>query len=201
MSFSGRVSRESHLGGLLIDFEGKPPRLGARIRISGGKIIGRVDTVLGPVGSALIHIHPLYNGIDARASVGSPVEIAPRDNSHQGRPRGRHSSGNFRERGGPRKGSSRDNGGRTFRDNKGVGRGNRGSGGKGGRTFRDNKGVGRGDRGSGGKGGRTFRDNKGVGRGDRGPNQPRRGPKGENRSSNNSRRRRDSGKSGRGRRR
>ena len=159
MSFSGRVSRESHLRGLLVDFEGKPPRLGARIRISGGKIIGRVDTVLGPVGSALIHIHPLYNGIDARASVGSPVEIAPRDNSHQGRPRGRHSSGNFRERGGPRKGSSRD------------------------------------------KGGRTFRDNKGVGRGGRGPNQPRRGPKGENRSSNNSRRRKDSGKSGRGKRR
>lgn len=126
MSFSGRVSRESHLGGLLIDFEGKPPRLGARIRISGGKIIGRVDTVLGPVGSALIHIHPLYNGIDARASVGSPVEIAPRDNSHQGRPRGRHSSGNFRERGGPRKGSPRDKGGRTFRDNKGTGRGSRG---------------------------------------------------------------------------
>ena len=159
MSFSGRVSRESHLRGLLVDFEGKPPRLGARIRISGGKIIGRVDTVLGPVGSALIHIHPLYNGIDARASVGSPVEIAPRDNSHQGRPRGRHSSGNFRERGGPRKGSSRD------------------------------------------KGGRTFRDNKGTGHGGRGPNQPRRGPKGENRSSNNSRRRRDSGKSGRGKRR
>ena len=179
MSFSGRVSRESHLRGLLVDFEGKPPRLGARIRISGGKIIGRVDTVLGPVGSALIHIHPLYNGIDARASVGSPVEIAPRDNSHQGRPRGRHSSGNFRERGGPRKGSSRDKGGRTFRDNKGTGHGGRGSGGKGGRTFRDNKGAGRG----------------------RGPNQPRRGPKGENRSSNNSRRRRDSGKSGRGKRR
>ncbi len=180
MSFSGRVSRESHLRGLLVDFEGKPPRLGARIRISGGKIIGRVDTVLGPVGSALIHIHPLYNGIDARASVGSPVEIAPRDNSHQGRPRGRHSSGNFRERGGPRKGSSRD---------------------KGGRTFRDNKGTGHGGRGSGGKGGRTFRDNKGTGHGGRGPNQPRRGPKGENRSSNNSRRRRDSGKSGRGKRR
>jgi rRNA processing protein Gar1 len=181
MSFSGRVSRESHLGGLLVDFEGRPPRLGARIRISGGKIIGRVDTVLGPVGSALIHIHPLYNGIDARASVGSPVEIAPRDKSRQGRPRGRHSSGNFRERGGPRKGSSRDKGGRSFRGNKGGGRG--------------------GDRGSGGKGGRSFRDNKGGGRGGRGQNQRKRGPRGENRGSNKSGRRRDSGKSGRGRRR
>ncbi len=179
MSFSGRVSRESHLGGLLVDFEGRPPRLGARIRISGGKIVGRVDTVLGPVGSALIHIHPLYDGIDAKASVGSPVEIAPRD-SRQRHPRGRHSSGNFRERRGPRKDPSRDKDRRSFRDNKGGGRGRSGPG---------------------GNSGRSFRDNKGGGRGSRGPNQPRRGTKGGNKGSNKSGRRRDSGKSGGGRRR
>jgi len=97
MSFSGRVNRESHLGGLLVDFEGRPPRLGARIRISGGKILGRVDTVIGPVGSALIHVHPLYDGIDARASVGSPVEIAPRESGRQGRPQRRNSGGSFRD--------------------------------------------------------------------------------------------------------
>ena len=97
MSFSGRVDRESHLGGLLVDFEGRPPRLGARIRISGGKILGRVDTVIGPIGSALIHVHPLYDGIDARASLGSPVEIAPRESGRQGRPKRRHSGGNFRD--------------------------------------------------------------------------------------------------------
>ena len=108
------------MGGLLVDFQGRPPRLGARIRISGGKIIGRVDTVIGPVGSALIHVHPLYDGIDARASVGSPVEIAPREQPSQRRPRGRHSGGNFRERGGSR------GGGRSYRDNKGGG--NRGRG-------------------------------------------------------------------------
>ena len=104
------------MGGLLVDFQGRPPRLGARIRISGGKIIGRVDTVIGPVGSALIHVHPLYDGIDARASVGSPVEIAPREQPSQRRSRGRHSGGNFREGGG----------GRSYRDNKGGG--NRGRG-------------------------------------------------------------------------
>lgn len=120
MSFSGRVDRESHLGGLLVDFEGKPPRLGARIRISGGKILGRVDSVIGPVSSALIHVHPLYDGIDARASVGSPVEIAPRERARQSRPRGRHSGGNFREGGG--------RGGRNFRDNKGGGDRGRGPG-------------------------------------------------------------------------
>ena len=120
MSFSGRVDRESHLGGLLVDFEGKPPRLGARIRISGGKILGRVDSVIGPVSSALIHVHPLYDGIDARASVGSPVEIAPRERVRQSRPRRAHSGGNFREGGG--------RGGRNFRDNKGGGNRGRGPG-------------------------------------------------------------------------
>ena len=88
MSFSGRVDRESHEGGLLISFEGRPPRLGARLRVRGGKILGKVDTVLGPIGSALIHVHPLYDGIDGRASVGSPVEIAPRENSRKGGRRG-----------------------------------------------------------------------------------------------------------------
>lgn len=128
MSFSGRVNRESHEGGLLIDFEGRPPRLGARIRISGGRIVGKVDTVLGPVGSPLIHVHPLYDGIDARASIGSPVEIAPREKSRQGRPR-RYSGGNSRDyrRGGREGRSSGGRGGRNFRDNKGGGRGGRSS--------------------------------------------------------------------------
>ena len=123
MSFSGRVNRESHLGGLLVDFEGRPPRLGARIRISGGKILGRVDTVIGPVGSALIHVHPLYDGIDAGASVGSPVDIAPRESGRHGPPKRRHSGG-------------------SFRGNKGGGNRGRGPGSQGGRNFRDNKGGG-----------------------------------------------------------
>jgi rRNA processing protein Gar1 len=153
MSFSGRVNRESHLGGLLVDFEGRPPRLGARIRISGGKILGRVDTVIGPVESALIHVHPLYDGIDARASVGSPVEIAPRESGRQGRPQRRNSGG-------------------SFRDNKGGGNRGRGPGGQGGRNFRDNKGGGNRGRGpnkSGRKPGNSGRrrDSGKSGRGNR----------------------------------
>ena len=173
------------MGGLLVDFQGRPPRLGARIRISGGKIIGRVDTVIGPVGSALIHVHPLYDGIDARASVGSPVEIAPREQPSQRRPRGRHSGGNFRERGGSR------GGGRSYRDNKGGGNRGRGPGGQGGRSYRDNKGGGNRGRGPGGQGGRSYRDNKGGGNRGRGPNN-------SGRKTGNTGRRRDSGKSGRG---
>ena len=194
MSFSGRVNRESHLGGLLVDFEGRPPRLGTRIRVSGGKILGRVDTVIGPVGSALIHVHPLYNGIDARASVGSPVEIAPRERPRQDRSRGRHSGGNFRERGGPRRVSSGSRGDRSFRGNKGGGSRGRGPGGQGGRSSRDNKGGGSRGRGPGGQGGRSFRDNKGGG--SRG-----RGSGNSGRKTGNSGRRRDSGKSGGGNRR
>jgi len=92
MSFSGRVTKASHEGGLLASFEGRAPRLGASIRITGGKILGRVETVLGPIEEPLIHIHPLLRGIDAEAAVGSPVEIAPRVRSGQGRARGRTSS-------------------------------------------------------------------------------------------------------------
>lgn len=85
MSFSGRVKNASHEGGVIVAFEGKPPRLGASIRISGGKVIGRVDTVLGPVKSPFVHVHPLLEGIDAKASIGSPVEIAPRADRGRGR--------------------------------------------------------------------------------------------------------------------
>ena len=99
MSFSGRVDRESHEGGLLISFEGRPPRLGARMRVRGGKILGKVETVLGPIESPLIHVHPLYDGIDVRASVGSPVEIAPRENSRKSRPRGNFGRGNRNNKG------------------------------------------------------------------------------------------------------
>ena len=107
MSFSGRVTEASHEGGLLASFEGRAPRLGTSIRITGGKILGRVETVLGPIEEPLIHIHPLLRGIDARAAVGSPVEIAPRVKSGQGRARGRTSGkrgGHHQGRGDARKG-------------------------------------------------------------------------------------------------
>ena len=164
MSFSGRVDRESHEGGLLISFEGRPPRLGARLRVRGGKILGKVDTVLGPIGSALIHVHPLYDGIDGRASVGSPVEIAPRENSRKGGRRGSFGRGR-----------------RDSRDNKKGGH----SGGRGRRDSRDNKKGGH----SGGRGRRDSRDNKKGGYSGRGGDPRRRGGKGNQRSSSRSGRR------------
>ena len=126
MSFSGRVDRESHEGGLLISFEGRPPRLGARLRVRGGKILGKVDTVLGPIGSALIHVHPLYDGIDGRASVGSPVEIAPRENSRKGGRRGSFGRGRRDSRDSKKGGHSGGRGRRDSRDSKKGGYSGRG---------------------------------------------------------------------------
>ena len=79
MSFSGNVDRPSHEGGLLVSFEGRAPGLYTGIRVVGGKFLGRVDSVIGSVDSALIHIKPLAEGVVAENAVGSPVEIAPRD--------------------------------------------------------------------------------------------------------------------------
>ena len=125
MSFSGRVDRESHEGGLLISFEGRPPRLGARMRVRGGKILGKVETVLGPIESPLIHVHPLYDGIDLRASVGSPVEIAPRENSRKSRPRGNYGKTNRNNK--SHRGKSGGRGRRNSRESKRGGDSGRGN--------------------------------------------------------------------------
>ena len=79
MSFSGSVSQPSHEGGLLVSFEGRAPGLYTGIRIVGGKFLGRVDSVIGSVNGAFIHIKPLAEGVVAENALGSPVEIAPRD--------------------------------------------------------------------------------------------------------------------------
>lgn len=88
MSFSGTVDRESHEGGLLVAFEGRAPRLGATLRIIGGKPIGKVDSVIGAIDGAYVHIHPISDEIESSNTIGSPVEIAPRE-SRENRSRGR----------------------------------------------------------------------------------------------------------------
>ena len=142
ISFSGRVARKSHEGGLLVNFEGRPPRLGARIRISGGKILGRVDTVIGPVGSPLIHILPLYDGIDPQASIGSPVEIAPRERSSQTRSKGKNKNSRFHDRRVERKGNRESGSSHKNRSNKGDNRGKKNIG-KRNINFRGKKGISR----------------------------------------------------------
>ena len=118
MSFSGTVSSESHEGGLLISFEGRAPKLGAGIRITGGKTLGRVETVLGPIEGPLVHVHPLNESIDAVSAIGSPVEIAPRGRVNRGRQDRRSGESKFRRgrdsRSGNRRGNEQRGRGRKF---------------------------------------------------------------------------------------
>ena len=109
MSFSGTVSKASHEEGLLIAFEGRAPRLGATIRVVGGKTLGRVETVIGSVDNPLIHLHPLPNSVDARSAIGSPVEIAPSGRVNRGRQDRRSGESKFRRGRDSRPGSRRGN--------------------------------------------------------------------------------------------
>ena len=83
MTFSGRVENISHMRGLLVSFEGRSPNLGDTIRVKGGKVLGRVDTVLGPVDSGLVHVFPIFKGVEVERAIGSPVEIAPRKSGNK----------------------------------------------------------------------------------------------------------------------
>ena len=125
MSFSGTVEKESYEGGLMVAFEGRAPRLGATLRVIGGKPIGRVNTVIGAVDRALIHIHPLAEGIEASSAVGSPVEIAPRER----RERSDRGRGGYDRRDNSR---GRDGGGFQRRDGRSNDRGNNRGGNRGG---------------------------------------------------------------------
>ena len=74
MTVRGRIVSMSHLGGLLVNFEGLPPGLGWTVQIEGGQNIGRVDSVIGSVNSGLIHV-VLSKRIDPASATGAPVEI------------------------------------------------------------------------------------------------------------------------------
>ena len=74
MTVRGRIVSMSHLGGLLVNFEGRPPGLGWAVQIEGGQKIGRVDSVIGSVNSGLIHV-VLSKSIDPASATGAPVEI------------------------------------------------------------------------------------------------------------------------------
>jgi len=125
MSFSGTVSKASHEEGLLIAFEGRAPKLGATIRVVGGKTLGRVETVIGSVDNPLIHIHPLPDSVDARSAIGSPVEIAPSGRFNRGRQDRRSGESKFRRgrdsRPGSRRGNDQKGQNRKFGDDRGSG--------------------------------------------------------------------------------
>ena len=74
MTVKGRVVSLSHTGGLLVEFEGKAPGLGWEVRIEGGRAIGRVDSVIGGIENALVHVS-LSEKIDSSSAIGAPIEV------------------------------------------------------------------------------------------------------------------------------
>ena len=96
MAFEGHIREISHEGGMLAPFTGDAPKLGQILQLPGGKWIGKVDTVIGEVSAAVVHISP-FRDIEVELLVGQPVEIAP--------PKERRDSRRDRrdDRGGPQK--------------------------------------------------------------------------------------------------
>ena len=77
MTVKGRVVSLSHVGGLLAEFVDKAPGLGWEVRIEGGRTIGKVDSVIGGIENALVHVS-LSEKIDSSSAIGAPIEIGRR---------------------------------------------------------------------------------------------------------------------------
>ena len=198
MAFEAHIREISHEGGMLAPFTGDAPKLGQIMQLPGGKWVGKVDTVIGEVSAAVVHISP-FRDTQVELLVGQPIELAPPKEKRESR-RERND-----DRGGPEMKAGdwicekcrnhnfawRDNcnrceapktegGGGQRRDNRGGDRRGGDRRGVGGQR-RDNRGGDR--RGGGGQG--SNRDNN--------DNRP---PRREYRGSNDRRPRRDSRKPG-----
>ena len=119
MQFRGKVDRESHEGGLLVSFTGEAPHLGTALETNDGIYIGRVDTVIGRVDCALVHILPKARELDVSSIGNSEITIQQRRKSDDKR-------GNDQRRGGSHRGQDRRGGDRS---NRGGNRDNRRQGG------------------------------------------------------------------------
>ena len=103
MEFRGKFSRESHEGGLLVAFTGAAPHLGTALETAEGTYLGRVDSVIGKVDCALVHILPLAKGLEVSSISDSDITIQQRkqrEERHRNDRRGRDQ--NHRGRGGNR---------------------------------------------------------------------------------------------------
>ena len=123
MQFRGKVDRESHEGGLLVSFTGEAPHLGTALETGDGTYIGKVDTVIGRVDCALVHILPMARELDVSSIGDSEITIQQRrqrddrrrDNRRGGRQeqrgRGRNDRYDRRGQGGNRGGDRGRSGG------------------------------------------------------------------------------------------
>ena len=102
MQFCGKVDRESHEGGILISFTGEAPDLGAALETTEGLYLGRVDTVIGRVDCALVHILPKAKELDVSSIGDSEIKIQQRRYREEKR------GNNQRHRGQDRRGGYRN---------------------------------------------------------------------------------------------
>ena len=95
MAFEAHIREVSHEGGMLAPFTGDAPKLGQVMQLPGGKWVGKVDSVIGEITAAVVHVTP-FRDVEVELLIGQPLEIAPpkerrddrrgrrdnRDNSH-----------------------------------------------------------------------------------------------------------------------
>ncbi|HIB42002.1 MAG TPA: hypothetical protein EYO44_06050, partial [Candidatus Poseidoniales archaeon] len=119
MEFSGKFDCESHEGGLLVSFVGKAPHLGSALETTEGTYLGRVDSVIGRVDAALVHVMPMANGLDVGSIGSATITIQQRQQREETRRDNRQ--GGWQ--------GNNDRGNRGGRDNRGGNRGNQNQGG------------------------------------------------------------------------
>ena len=185
MAFEAHIREVSHEGGMLAPFTGDAPKLGQVMQLPGGKWVGKVDTVIGEVSAAVVHITP-FRDIETQLLIGQPVEIAPpkeRQNDRRERRDDRSGSG-IPMKEGDWTCPKCQNHNFAWRDNCNRCEAPKAGGGGGGHQRRDNRGGDRrdnrgGDR-RGGGGGFQNRDNRGGERRDNRGGDRREGGQGDN---------------------
>ena len=94
MAFEAHIREVSHEGGMLAPFTGDAPKLGQVMQLPGGKWVGKVDSVIGEITAAVVHVTP-FRDVEAELLIGQPLEIAPpkeRSNDRRGGRDNRESS-------------------------------------------------------------------------------------------------------------
>ena len=76
MAFEAHIREMSHEGGMLAPFTGDAPKLGQVMQLPGGKWVGKVDSVIGEVSAAVVHVTP-FRDVEVELLIGQPLEVAP----------------------------------------------------------------------------------------------------------------------------
>ena len=158
MTFEAHIREISHEGGMMAPFTGDAPKLGQVMQLPGGKWIGKVDTVIGEVSAAVVHITP-FRDVETQLLIGQPVEIAPPKERQRDRGRREDRGSGIPMKQGDWSCPKCQNHNFAWRDNCNRCEAPKPSGGGGDR--RDNRGGDRRGGGGGNRGGGDRRDNRG----------------------------------------